>query len=285
MSLTIEQILQQAVSVLSPGSDSARLDAEILLAEVLHKERTFLRTWPEQILTPQQEQQFQQLIQRRREGEPIAYITGQQEFWSLELSVNTNTLIPRPETELLVEQAIEIIPQHECWKIMDLGTGSGAIALALAKERPVSQFIATDIHFPSLQLAQQNAIRHQVNNIRFVASHWLDAFKEELQLDMILSNPPYIMSDDPHLSQGDVRFEPRRALTSGPTGLDDIQQIIQQAFIRLKPGGWLLIEHGYHQADEVSLLMQKQGFISIKNLRDHANQPRLSLCQKKENSR
>ncbi|MCW9023494.1 MAG: peptide chain release factor N(5)-glutamine methyltransferase [Gammaproteobacteria bacterium] len=282
MSLSIEQVLQQAVAVLSTSSDSAQLDAEILLADILQKDRTFLRTWPEHRLTNEQARQFSDLIKRRQQGEPVAYITGKQGFWSLALSISNDTLIPRPETELLVEQALQIIPQNICWQIMDLGTGSGAIALALAKERPASHFVATDIDFASLKLAQQNAVAHHIMNVHFVAAHWLTPFNAELQLDMVVSNPPYIMSGDPHLKQGDVRYEPERALASGKTGLDDIRLIIKQSYTQLKPEGWLLIEHGYHQAEDLHQLMHEQGFISINNLRDYGNQPRLSLCQKKD---
>lgn len=281
---SIEQAIRQATQLLTAsGSDSARLDAEILLASILQKDRTFLRTWPEHTLTTAQEQQFQAWLARRQQGEPIAYITGRQGFWSLDLTVTEATLIPRPETELLVEQALSLIPANECWRIIDLGTGSGAIALALAKERPQSQFIATDIHFKSLQLAAMNASRHRIHNVDFVAANWLTPFQPDLYVDMVVSNPPYIMNTDPHLEQGDVRFEPRRALIAGTTGLDDIQIIIQQAYQHLKAKGWLLIEHGYHQANQVQQLMAKQDFHSIKNIRDYNQQPRITLAQKGEN--
>ena len=280
MPISIEQALQQARNILSPASDTARLDSEVLLAFILDKGRTFLRTWPEQTLTDPQQQQYHQLIERRKTGEPVAYIIGAKEFWSLKLSVTPDTLIPRPETELLVEQALQRIPANSQWTILDAGTGTGAIALALASERPRCQIIATDISCANLQVARNNTVTNRINNVAFIAADWLNPVAADFQFDMVVSNPPYIVENDPHLAQGDVRFEPRRALTAGKTGLDDIKTIIQQAYDHLKPGGWILLEHGYHQADEVINLLKQQAFVSIQDMEDYAGQPRLALAQK-----
>ena len=280
MPLSIEQVLQQAIDILTPCSDSARLDSEILLAFTLEENRTFLHTWPEQILSESQQQKFNTFIQRRKAGEPVAYIIGTQEFWSLNLKVSPDTLIPRPETELLVEQALQRIPKDSNWIILDAGTGSGAIALAIASERPACQLIATDISLANLCLAQSNAIANKISNITFIAANWLKPFIADFQFNMVVSNPPYIVENDPHLQQGDLRFEPQRALTAGKNGLDDIKIIIQQTYTHLKPGGWLLIEHGYHQADDVMKIMKQQAYVSITYLRDYGGQPRLSLAQK-----
>ena len=277
---SIKNILQKASYILSPYSDTARLDSEVLLAFILEENRTFLHTWPEQILSESQQQKFNTLIQRRKAGEPVAYIIGTQEFWSLNLKVSPDTLIPRPETELLVEQALQQIPKDSNWIILDAGTGSGAIALAIASERPACQLVATDISLANLCLAQSNAIINNINNITFIAANWLKPFIADFQFDMVVSNPPYIVENDPHLQQGDVRFEPLRALTAGKNGLDDIKVIIQQAYTHIRPGGWLLIEHGYHQADDVIKLMKQQTYVSIEYLRDYGGQPRLSLAKK-----
>ena len=282
MTLSIEHALQQANQILSPHSDTARLDSEVLLSYILEKNRTFLRTWPEQTLTKTQQQKYHELVQRRKAGEPVAYIIGTQEFWSLELKVTPDTLIPRPETELLVEQALLRIPTDSHWTILDAGTGSGAIALAIASERPTCQILATDISLANLYIAQRNAVTNKINNVTFVAANWLMPFVSDFQFDMVVSNPPYIVENDPHLYRGDVRFEPHRALTAGETGLDDIKTIIQQTYAHLKPGGWLLLEHGYHQADDVISLMTQQDYISIHYLKDYGGQPRLSLAQKPE---
>ncbi len=276
MSTTIQQSLLSATQRLADQHDSANLDAELLLAHVLHQSRAWLYTWPEHKLDAQQRDLFNQLVQRRAQGEPVAHLIGQQAFWSLSLQVTTDTLIPRPETELLVEKSLERIPQSATWRIADLGTGSGAIALALAKERLTCQLIASDKSMAALKVAKENARRNQIENVEFRHGDWLAALEDESQIDMIVSNPPYIKHDDPHLQQGDVRFEPAGALQAGTQGLDDLQRIIEDALPRLKPGGWLLLEHGYDQKAAVIRLLQQAGYEQIEDYPDLADQPRVA---------
>ncbi len=280
MSHTIDEAIRHAAAILGQTDHhSARLEAELLLASVLEKDRTWLRTWPDNILSPDQHQAFETQICRRQNGEPIAYILGQRNFWTLTLTVTVDTLIPRPETELLVEQALTRVPEQANWTILDLGTGSGAIALAIAKERPRCTLIATDRSLAALHVAQQNARANTVSNIHFLASNWLMGFARDFRAQMILSNPPYIKAHDPHLSAGDLRFEPPGALAAGNEGLDDLRHILITAKAHLKPGGWLLLEHGYQQQPGLSNLLAQQGYQSVQCHRDYADQPRLSLGQ------
>ncbi len=284
MSHTINDATRSATAILEhTQGNSARLDAELLLASVLDVERTWLRTWPDKILSPDQRQAFETLVSRRQKGEPIAYILGRRDFWTLTLTVTPETLIPRPETELLVEQALVRIPEDAAWTILDLGAGSGAIALAIARERPRCSLIATDRSLAALRIARQNAQLNAVNNIYFLTANWLTGFASHFQADMILSNPPYIMENDSHLSAGDVRFEPPGALAAGPEGLDDLRRILTTAKTHLKPGGWLLLEHGYHQQAALARLFAQQGYQSVSCLRDYADQPRISLGQWHDN--
>lgn len=276
---TIQQLITQGETGLSGISDSARLDTELLLAHVLKQSRTWLHTWPEKTLTTEQQQEFTRLLSRRMNGEPIAHIIGEQEFWSMKLKVTPDTLIPRADTERLVELALERIPDNAFWSIADLGTGSGAIALAIAKQHPAVEVIATDKSVKALTVAQENAQLNQLNNIRFVRSIWFDDLDNHV-FDMIVSNPPYIAEDDPHLSQGDVRFDPDSALTSGPSGLNDLSHLIRHAPDYLKPGGWLLLEHGYDQADVVITLMQQAGFKNCEDFNDYAGNPRVAIGQR-----
>lgn len=276
MSTTIQQALTSATQRLADQHDSASLDAELLLAHIIHKSRAWLYTWPEHKLDAQQIEQFNQLVQRRAHGEPVAHLIGQQAFWSITLQVTADTLIPRPETELLVELALERIPQSATWRIADLGTGSGAIALALAKERPASQLIASDKSMAALAVAQENARLNQIENVVFQHGDWLAGLADDSLFDMIVSNPPYIRIDDPHLQQGDVRYEPLSALQAGTQGLDDLQRIIEEALPRLKPGGWLLLEHGYDQKAAVTRLLQQAGYQQVEDYPDLAAQPRVA---------
>ncbi len=276
MSISIHQALLSATQQLADQHDTASLDAELLLAHVFHKSRAWLYTWPEQQLDTKQIEQFNQLVQRRLNGEPVAHLLGQQEFWTLSLQVTADTLIPRPETERLVELALERIPTKATWRIADLGTGSGAIALAVAKERPTCHIIATDKSMAALQVATENARLNQITNVTFQHGNWLAAVKDEPLFDMILSNPPYIKNDDPHLQQGDVRFEPDSALQAGAKGLDDLQNIIEKALLHLKPGGWLLLEHGYDQEAAVLQLLQQAGYEQVEDYVDLAGQPRVA---------
>ncbi|GGJ92942.1 peptide chain release factor N(5)-glutamine methyltransferase [Pseudomonas matsuisoli] len=258
-----------------PASATARLDAEILLSHVLGKTRSYLRTWPEKTLDGAQALAFERLIERRREGEPIAYLIGHQGFWTLDLEVAPDTLIPRPDTELLVETALSLRPDTP-GKVLDLGTGTGAIALALAVERRHWQLTGVDRMPGAVSLAERNRCQHAVKNARFLCSDWFSALAGE-RFELIVSNPPYIAKDDHHLDEGDVRYEPRSALVAGDDGLDDIRLIVGQAPAYLQPGGWLLLEHGFDQAEDVAALLVAQGFQQISSRRDLAGHPRITL--------
>ncbi|MBU3059551.1 peptide chain release factor N(5)-glutamine methyltransferase [Pseudomonas indica] len=269
---TIESLLSAATL---PDSPTARLDAELLLAHVLGKSRSYLRTWPEQAVTGEQAQRFAALIERRRTGEPVAYILGRQGFWSLDLEVAPHTLIPRADTELLVETALALLPAGPA-RVLDLGTGTGAIALALASERPGWTLVGVDRVPEAVALAERNRVRLKRGNARFCESHWFSALAGE-RFQMILANPPYIAADDRHLGEGDVRFEPASALVAGPDGLDDIRAIIEQAPAYLEAGGWLLLEHGFDQAAAVRDLFAERGFITVESRRDLGGHERISL--------
>lgn len=280
----IHEILQSAQQQLIAAglTDSPRLDAELLLCHALNVSRTYLFTWPEQTLNTEQLKKFPPLLTQRLQGHPIAHILGEREFWGLSLIVTQNTLIPRPDTETLVEAALTRLPNKSKKEItvLDLGTGSGAIALALKSERPDIDITAVDYSQHALEIAKQNAQKHQLN-IQFLHSDWFSALNTSNKLfDCIVSNPPYIEDKDPHLTQGDVRFEPLSALTSGKEGLDDIQIIVQHAPLHLKPQGWLLIEHGYHQAKAVAKIFRANHFINIQLQHDLAGQPRVTLGQR-----
>lgn len=258
-----------------PDSPTPRLDAELLLAAALGKPRSYLRTWPEREPDADQLALFQASLQRRRQGEPVAYILGHQGFWSLDLEVVPHTLIPRPDTELLVETALDLLPATPL-EVLDLGTGTGAIALALASERPAWQVTGVDRVEEAVALAERNRQRLALGNAGFLLSHWFSALAGR-RYGLILSNPPYIRADDRHLAQGDVRFEPSSALVSGSDGLDDIRAIIQAAPEHLLPGGWLLLEHGFDQAGDVRRLLGDAGFAEVHSRRDLAGLERISL--------
>lgn len=269
---TIESLLDSADL---PDSPTPRLDAELLLADALGKPRSYLRTWPERELEDEQLARFQASLQRRRQGEPVAYILGHQGFWSLDLEVAPHTLIPRPDTELLVENALALLPATPL-AALDLGTGTGAIALALASERPAWQVTGVDRVADAVALAERNRQRLQLDNARFLRSHWFSALTGQ-RYGLILSNPPYIRADDQHLGEGDVRFEPSSALVAGHDGLDDIRAIIQAAPAHLLPGGWLLLEHGFDQAEAVRALLAAGGFAEVHSRSDLAGHERISL--------
>ena len=269
---TIQSLLDSAEL---PASPTARLDAELLLAAVLGKPRSYLRTWPEHEPGAEQLSAFAALLERRRMGEPVAYILGHQGFWSLDLEVAPHTLIPRPDTELLVETALQLAPATP-QRVLDLGTGSGAIALALASERGGWQVIGVDRIAEAVALAERNRQRLKLGNAEFRQSSWFDGLAGE-RFGLILSNPPYIAADDRHLGEGDVRFEPLSALVAGVDGLDDIRQIIAQAPRHLQAGGWLLLEHGYDQAEAVRELLAAAGFTAVDSRRDLGGHQRISL--------
>ena len=276
---TIQSCLRESER-LQAVSDTARLDAEILLAKVIEKDRTYLYTWPEKQLSQHQLAQYQRFLSRRESGEPIAYITGSQEFYSLELAVNTSTLIPRPETELLVDIALELLESDSDKKCLDLGTGTGAIALAIASQRASWHITALEKQVEAVTLAQANRQRLNINNVNIIQSDWFTALKEgHDQFDIIVSNPPYIDKNDVHLSQGDVRFEPSSALVSGDSGLQDILNIIQMAPRFMHSGAWLLLEHGYQQADAVAALFKRFAYSNIILRRDLAGQARVTGAQ------
>ncbi|MDY6992012.1 MAG: peptide chain release factor N(5)-glutamine methyltransferase, partial [Pseudomonadota bacterium] len=245
MALDIQTLLRIGSTQLA-HYDTPRLEAEVLLSHVLSVNRSDLYAWPQQVVSMAQHHHYQDLLNRRRQGEPVAYLTGQQEFWSLMLQVTPATLIPRPETEVLVEQALTRIPLNQQLTLMDLGTGSGAIALAIAGERPQCSVIAIDNVAATLMIARHNAHRLGLKNIQFVLSDWLSAVATTVAVALIVSNPPYIATQDPHLH--DIRYEPQQALIAGNDGLQALRHIISRAPAYLTSQGWLLVEHGYQQA-------------------------------------
>ena len=265
--MEIQTALAHAIKQLSATSDSSQADAETLLAFALNKPRSYLLTWPEKELNQQQQDTYRNLLQKRKQGSPIAYLTGKKEFWSLNLEVSPATLIPRPETELLVEMAINQLPLNSPSKALDLGTGSGAIALAIAKERPLCQVLAVDCSLGALNIAKQNKTHLQINNLQFQLSHWFDDLVTT-SFDLIVSNPPYIAPSDPHLTQGDLRFEPQHALSAQKDGFADLFHIAEHAIDHLKSGGWLMMEHGY---DQKEMLMEKLTTLGYTNVEDHTD--------------
>lgn len=271
---TIESLLKSAEL---PDSPSPRLDAELLLAHALGQSRSYLRTWPEREPSAAQCAAFAALLERRRAGEPVAYLLGRQGFWSLDLEVAPHTLIPRPDTELLVETALTLGPGGPA-RVLDLGTGTGAIALAVACERPAWQVLGVDRVSEAVQLAERNRARLGLGNARFVESVWFSTLGGE-RFALIVGNPPYIAADDRHLSEGDVRFEPASALVAGEDGLADIRRIVAEAPEHLEAGGWLLLEHGYDQAEAVRALFAARGFAAVESRRDLGGHQRITLGQ------
>jgi len=251
-----------------------RIDAEVLLCHVLGRDRTFLYTWQDRLLSESELQTFDQLLQRRRQGHPVAHLTGLREFWSLPLLVDSSTLIPRPDTETLVQVALTL-PLSPMSMVLDAGTGTGAIALALASERAQWQLYASDRQLAAAQLAHRNATTLAMN-VGIVCANWLSAFAAD-SFDMVVSNPPYIADSDPHLSQGDVRFEPRSALVAEDDGLADLRALIVDARRVLKPAGWLVLEHGYQQAAAVRELLALHGYTDIASHRDLGDNERITL--------
>lgn len=276
------QSLRLAASRLANFSDSPRLDAEVLLMHVTGWDRAYLRAWPERALAPDQAEDFWHLVGQRAEGRPIAYLTGEREFWSRPFRIRPGVLIPRPETELLIELTLDFIPADLPADLLDLGTGSGILAVTLAAERPLARVLATDLSPEALAVARDNATRHGVANLRFRCGHWFDAVAAPERFDLILSNPPYIAEHDPHLGQGDLRFEPELALKSGPAGLDALHAIAEGAWHRLKSGGRLALEHGYDQAEALAALLTRFGYTEIVHHRDLQGHCRATTARRPE---
>lgn len=296
MSASIHDILRndskQLATALNLESGSARIEIQCLLQAVLQVDRAGLLTHPEQVLKDEQLSRYTALLERRLKGEPIAYILGKREFFGLDFIVSPATLIPRPETELLVELALQRIPaslspltlageggrqagRGKNFRVLDLGTGSGAIALSIADARPGTEVVAVDASQIALEVARENVQRLNIGNARLLHSDWFSALHGE-HFDLIVSNPPYVAANDAHLAQGGLRFEPRSALVSGTDGLDDIRRICAQAKSHLNPGGWLLFEHGYDQAERVRALLQQSGFTGVFSARDISGIERVS---------
>ncbi|MFA6921259.1 MAG: peptide chain release factor N(5)-glutamine methyltransferase [Gallionella sp.] len=315
MNSPIQDILRndgkQLETALSIDPSSARIEVQCLLQEVLKVNRAYLLTHPERILSDDESARYTELFERRLKGEPIAYLLGMREFYGLEFKVTPATLIPRHDTELLVEIALQKMPSpptplpvpaggipaasgrkaartgetgeggckaRRGFKVLDMGTGSGAIALSIAHERPDATVVAVDASQAALQVARENCQRLKLSNIRLLHSDWFSQLSGE-RFDLIVSNPPYIEDNDPHLALGDVRFEPMSALASGADGLDDIRHIVSGAKNHLRSGGWLMFEHGYDQAARVREIMQQAGYIEVASLRDLAGIERVTIAR------
>ncbi len=271
----VGEALRSAASRLDGGVD-ARTDAEMMLASVLGRDRAWFIAHRDELLDDAALARFAKLVELRAAGHPVAYLTGRRGFWSLELAVTPDTLIPRAETELLVQLALERISADTRSRIVDLGTGSGAIALAIARERPHAALVAVDHSAAALRVAEANARAAGIGNVAFVEGSWFDALSLQDPFDLVVSNPPYLASDDPHLSQGDLRFEPRSALASGMDGLDALRTIVGSARARLVDGGWLLLEHGLTQGPGVRALLAVAGFENVQTWPDLAGRDRVS---------
>lgn len=279
--MTIKHLLDFATRRLS-GVPAGRYEAEILLCFALEVSRSFLYANPEMEIPARRQQDFVQLIRRRVRGEPIAYITGHRSFWSLELEVSPDVLIPRPETELVVETALELIPQHGRWRVADLGTGSGAIALALAQERPQCEVHATDCSAVALQVARRNAKSHGLDSVSFHLGSWGEPLPLALvgKFDLIVSNPPYVAPNDPHLETGDCRFEPRLALVADNDGMGALTRVAFEALSLLTEEGYVVLEHGRDQADTVRGMLSGFGYTGAQSRVDLAGIERISWAQK-----
>lgn len=274
MDNSIQTALSYGKQVLLAEESEAIRSAEILLQHSLEVSRTYLYAHSDQTLSQYEYERYQTMLAQRKQGMPIAYITGQRSFWTFELGVSTDTLIPRSETELLVERSLALADPLQSMTVLDLGTGSGAIALALASERPHWRITACDQSAPALAIAEKNARSLQITSIQFVLSNWLQAFHQ--QFDMIVANPPYLSADDPHMQQGDLRFEPQSALVSGQDGLDALRTIIHESYQHLTNQGILLVEHGYNQGTAVRDLFVRYGYQDTHSVRDE--QGHLRVC-------
>jgi release factor glutamine methyltransferase len=262
-----------AVRTLGGHSDSPRLDAELLLCKVLRISRSALIVRAADTIAAESRRAYEHLIAQRVQGAPVAYLTGTREFWSLELTVSPNVLVPRPETEILVELALRLLPEDQAHSVLDLGTGSGAIALAIASERPRVQVTGIDVSEPALAVAKANAQKLGLPHIHWRLGSWFDAVPGE-RFDLIVANPPYVASGDPAL--GRLAAEPALALTSGPTGLEALSCIVDCAAAHLNPHGWLLLEHGSAQAEDVAGMLERRSFGGIRSHADHSGKARVA---------
>lgn len=276
---TLAETLRASTESLNRYSDTPRLDAELLICYVLDIPRTRFFTEPDQMLEPEQVTAINNFVQQRIEGQPVAYLVGYRDFWNLKLKVTPDTLIPRPETELLVETALELFANDEPIDAIDLGTGTGAIALSLAKERPGWNITASDQSRDTLAVAIENAETYQLHNVTLLQSHWFDNIASERKYDLIISNPPYVPEDAAHLQGRGVRYEPPQALCSGPDGLNDIRIIIPESKKHLKQHGWLLLEHGFDQGEQVKALFAEHGYQYIQQKNDLAGHTRITFGQ------
>ena len=276
--MRIREALQAAAARFG-SSDSPRLDAEVLLAHVLGKPRAHLFAWPEAGLRADTLERYRELVQRHAAGEPLAHLTGKREFWSLELEIDRHTLVPRPDTERLVQAVLDTLPPEPPQVVLDAGTGSGAIALALAGERPRWQVFASDIDPRCLTVAQRNVQKLRPGSVHLFQGRWCDPL-QDASLDALVSNPPYIAADDPHLHDPALRFEPRHALVAGERGLAGLRRLARAARRVLRPGGWLFLEHGFEQAEAVRALLQEQPLEEIETLYDLAGHPRVTRARR-----
>jgi release factor glutamine methyltransferase len=272
----IGSALARGRRLLSPQSDSPQLDAELLLACVLKRPRSWLNAHAEQAIEHRLMQQYESLLLRRAQGEPLAYLTGEREFWSLPLKVSADVLVPRPETELAVERCLALLGDEGPAEIADLGTGSGAIAVALASERWRWKVMATDRSAAALQVARANAARHGLHSIQFLQGNWFEPLSGR-HFDLIVSNPPYVAAGDPALHA--LRFEPAMALSPGSSGLEDLQAIAQGAPAHLRPGAWLVLEHGAGQAPALAQILIAAGYACVRCYSDLAGHERITQAQ------
>ncbi len=276
---SIDSLIEHGMRLLMPCSDSARLDAQILLCFVINKERSYLLTWPEKQLSSTEIEQYLTLLSRREKGEPIAYIIGTKEFWSLPFKVSPSTLIPRPDTEKLVELVLDVFADKENFHCLDLGTGTGAIALALASEMPLWHVDAVDFNEEAVALARVNAEQLNLKQVKIYQSDWFSSIKRNCKFDVIVSNPPYIDPLDKHLAQGDVRFEPMSALVANEQGLADIRHIAKEARSYLTVMGKIFFEHGFEQGSNVRDILTDLGYQHVKTVKDYNNHERITWAE------
>ncbi|MFT6725143.1 MAG: release factor glutamine methyltransferase [Arenicella sp.] len=277
-------LLDDATLILYDGSPTPRIDSEVLLQEVTNRPLSWVFAYGETLATADHVRRFFDLVAQRQQGQPIAYLLGYKDFWTLRLKVDMRVLIPRSDTETLIENALQKLPEGALSRVLDLGTGSGAIALSIAKERPNAQVVATDYQFDALEVAKNNATYNGVSNVTFLQSDWFSNIAVDDKFDLIASNPPYVEIGDPHLAQGDLRFEPDSALISGGDGLHDLEKVIQGSVNHLLPSAWLIVEHGYNQSRDVAQLLACAGYINIELHKDINDLPRCTIGQYPANS-